>query len=369
MEPTGIKDAGPAQHAAVRPGGEGTSLYARGFAVGVFLLVGYAVLKILTPFLGPLTWAIFLAFLLHPLNLLARRKLGGEALAAGLLTALTPLAILLPLAALSVQFASQVSSLLALVQAAARKLDIHNLQDVAQFPWIARLNNWVQAQFAVSAEQIQGWAMSGTQELLQAAANAGSSLFLGTMNTLVAFVLTLFLLFFFLRDGDVMFARARGMIPLAERRKQQLLTHVGELTRAIVFGTVVTALLQGLIVGVGFAICGLPSPVVFGVVAALLSMLPVGGTALIWVPAAITLFVQGRWGFGIFMVIWGVLSSSADNVVRPMLISGRAKISSLAVFIGVLGGISAFGPLGIVLGPVMLSLALALLDFTDRGHG
>ena len=124
-----------------------------------------------------------------------------------------------------------------------------------------------------------------------------------------------------------------------------------------------------LMVGVGFAICSLPSPVVFGVVAALLSMLPVGGTALIWVPAAIALFVQGRWGFGIFMVIWGVLSSSIDNVVRPMLISGRAKISSLAVFIGVLGGIAAFGPLGIILGPVILSLALVLLEFTEESHG
>jgi predicted PurR-regulated permease PerM len=344
-------------------------LYARGFAVAVFLLVGYAVIRILTPFIGPLTWAIFLAFILHPLNLYARRKLGGAGAAAGLLTALTPLAILLPLSALSVQFVSQVSWLLLQVQHAAKKFDIHSLQDVAQFPWIARLNAWVQSQFSVSAEQIQGWAVSGAQELLQGAANVGSSLFLGTMNTVAAFVLMLFLLFFFLRDGDAMFARARSLIPLAERRKQHLLSHVRDLTRAIVFGTVITAILQGFMVGIGFAICSLPSPVVFGVVAALLSMLPVGGTALIWVPAAIALFIQGRWGFGIFMVIWGVLSSSIDNVVRPMLISGRAKISSLAVFIGVLGGIAAFGPLGIILGPVILSLALVLLEFTEESHG
>ncbi|MBS0399280.1 MAG: AI-2E family transporter, partial [Proteobacteria bacterium] len=96
-----------------------------------------------------------------------------------------------------------------------------------------------------------------------------------------------------------------------------------------------------------------------------LSMLPVGGTALVWVPAAIVLFAQNHWGYGTFMVVWGLLSSSADNVVRPMLISGRARISTLAVFIGVLGGISAFGPLGLVLGPVILSLALALIQFLE----
>jgi len=342
------------------------NLYSRAFTVAVLLLVGYAVTRIVGPFIGPLTWAIFLAFLLHPLNLRLRRSLRGESRAAALLTALTPVAILLPLSALSVQFVAQGSALVRMLQAASRRLDIHSLQDVAQFPWIARLNQWVQDNFSVSAAQIQEWAVSGAQELLQAAANAGSSLFLGTMNTLVAFVLMLFLLFFFLRDGDAMFTQARAMIPLAERRKQHLLQHLSDLTRAIVFGTVITALLQGLMVGIGFAICGLPSPVVFGVMAALVSMLPVGGTALVWVPAAIVLFVQSHWGYGTFMVVWGLLSSGVDNVVRPMLISGRARISTLAVFIGVLGGISAFGPLGLVLGPVILSLALALLEFLDE---
>ena len=344
------------------------SLYGRGFAIAVTVVLGYAVIKILAPFTGAMTWAIFLAFLLHPLNLRLRRKTGGTAAAAGILTALTPVAILLPLSALSVQFVAQVSTLVAQLQAAARKFDIHNIQDVAQFPWIARLNHWVQSQFSVSAEQIQGWVVSGSQEALQIAANLGSSLFLGTLNTVAAFVLMLFLLFFFLRDGDAMFARARALIPMEERRKERLLSHARDLTRAIVFGAAVTSLGQGLIVGVGFAICGLPSPVVFGVVAALLSMLPVGGTAIVWVPGALALFAQNRWGFGIFMVVWGLLSSGVDNVLRPLLISGRAPISSLAVFVGVLGGISAFGPIGIVMGPVILSLTLVLLHFLEEDH-
>ncbi len=342
------------------------SLYGRGFAIAVAVLVGYAVFKILTPFAGAMTWAIFLAFLLHPINQRLRRKVGGPAAASAILTALTPVAILLPLSALSVQFVAQGSTLLAQLQAAARKFDIHGIQDVAQFPWIARSNQWVQAQFSVSAEQIQGWVLSGSQELLQKAADIGGSLFLGTMNTVASFMLMLFLLFFFLRDGDAMFMRARALIPLEERRKEHLLGHLGDLTRAIVFGAAVTSLLQGLVVGVGFAICGLPSPVVFGVIAALLSMLPIGGTAFVWVPGAIALFVQGRWGYGVFMVIWGLLSSGVDNVVRPLLISGRAPISSLAVFVGVLGGISAFGPIGVVIGPVILSLALVLLHFMEE---
>jgi hypothetical protein len=98
------------------------------------------------------------------------------------------------------------------------------------------------------------------------------------------------------------------------------------------------------------------------------AMLPVGGTALVWGPAAIWLFVDGRWGFGIFMVAWGFLLGGLDNVLRPTLISGRARISALAVFIGVLGGIPAFGAIGIIAGPVVLSLALALIEFAEESR-
>jgi predicted PurR-regulated permease PerM len=178
----------------------------------------------------------------------------------------------------------------------------------------------------------------------------------------------LFLLFFFLRDGDLMIARARGLIPLDEERKQRLFTQLSAVTRAIVFGTAVTALLQGVLIGIGFKIAGLPSPVVFGVLAALLSLLPIGGAAFVWIPAALWLFFDKHWGYGIFMVVWGCLLGGLDNVLRPILISGRAEISALAVFIGVLGGIPAFGAIGLIVGPVLLSLILALIEFAEESQ-
>jgi predicted PurR-regulated permease PerM len=97
-------------------------------------------------------------------------------------------------------------------------------------------------------------------------------------------------------------------------------------------------------------------------------MLPVGGTALIWIPAAIGLFIDGRWGYGIFMLVWGTMLSLLDNILKPLLISGRAPISTLVVFLGVLGGIAAFGAIGIIAGPVVLSLVLALIEFAEEGR-
>jgi predicted PurR-regulated permease PerM len=188
------------------------------------------------------------------------------------------------------------------------------------------------------------------------------------LGSLLSFAIMLFLLFFFLRDGEIMIARARRLIPLAEDRKDKLFSQLSAVTRAIVFGTTVTALLQGFLLGIGFAFAGLPSPVVFGVLAALLSLLPVGGAAFVWIPAVIWLFFDKHWGAGIFILIWGCLLGGLDNVLRPLLISGRARISALAVFVGVLGGIPAFGAIGVIAGPVVLSLVLALIEFAEESR-
>ena len=345
-----------------------SSFYPRVFALVVAAVLAYALILIFAPFALSMAWAAFLAFLLYPLNIRLRRRFRGKELAAGLITALTPLVILLPLSALSIDFVSQISTLLQKLQKSATDLDIKSFSDLQQFPWIARINAWLEANTGISAEQIQSWLISGTREVLKRAASMGGGVFLGALGSLLAFAITLFLLFFFLRDGDLMLARARRLIPLTEERKERLFRQLGGVTRAIVVGTSVTAILQGVLIGIGFTIAGLPSPVVFGVLAALLSMLPVGGAAFVWGPAVIWLFVDGRWGFGIFMLVWGILLGGLDNILRPMLISGRARISALAVFIGVLGGIPAFGAIGVIAGPVVLSLVLALIEFAEESR-
>jgi predicted PurR-regulated permease PerM len=342
------------------------SFYSRAFTLAVAAVLGYALLLIFMPFALPMAWAAFLAFLLFPLNLRLRRRFKGNSIASGALTVLAPIVILLPLSAISAEFVSQISVLLKQLQKSATDMDIKSFSDLQQFPWIARINSWLQAHADISAEQVQSWLVSGTREVMQRAASLGGSFFLGALGSLLAFAIMLFLLFFFLRDGDAMIARGRRLIPMAEDRKERLFTQLSAVTRAIVYGTTVTALLQGLFIGIGFAIAGLPSPVVFGVLAALLSLLPVGGSAFVWIPAVIWLFFEKHWGWGIFLLVWGAALSGLDNVVRPLLISGRARISALAVFVGVLGGIPAFGAIGVIAGPVVLSLVLALIEFAEE---
>jgi predicted PurR-regulated permease PerM len=176
----------------------------------------------------------------------------------------------------------------------------------------------------------------------------------------------LFLLFFFLRDGPIMFDRLQRLIPVPEEHREQLFDHLASVTRGVFYGIGLTALVQGIMVGIGFAIAGLPSPVVFGVLAAILALLPAGGAAIVWIPAVLYLGLSGHWGMAIFMLIWGAIVSTSDNFMRPILVSRYAPVSAFTVFVGVVGGIGAFGTIGIVVGPVFLALVAAILQYFDE---
>jgi predicted PurR-regulated permease PerM len=339
--------------------------YARTFAVLTTVALGIALFNIVAPFIGPLLWAMFIAFLLHPLNVRLTRRLRGRAhIAAFLLTALTVIVIIGPLTALGTAFVTQVNDLLQQAQSAVGGQAKNNVLDLTNVPRVQQALAWLDRTFNIDIAQVRSWATQGSRSLLQALAALSGRVFLGAIGAVVGFVLMMFMMFFFIRDGAEMLRTVRDLIPMSEPHKDKLFDHLAGVTRAMVYGTGLTALIQGTLVGIAFLIVHLPSPVVFAVLAALAALLPFGGTALIWVPAAIVLALQGRWGAMIFLLIWGgLLVSLVDNVVRPMLVSGRAAVGTLTVFIGVLGGVAAFGAIGLFLGPVVLALIIALMRF------
>jgi len=205
---------------------------------------------------------------------------------------------------------------------------------------------------------------------MRSLAASGGNFLLSALGTVIHFFMMLFLLFFLLRDGRLLLGRAVRLVPMEPQRRAELLKLVGDTTRAVVYGEGLTALAQGALVGIGFAIAGLPSAVVFGVLAAFLALLPAVGAVFVWVPAVLFLAATSQWGWAIFMLIWGMGVSVSDNLLRPLLISRQAPVSTLAVFVGVIGGViggvSAFGMIGVIIGPVLLTVIAALLRFLDE---
>ena len=361
----------PREAGASLPSGPPGTFYRRAFGLAVAAVMAVLLYRIAEPFLAPLAWAIFFAFLLQtPQRRLARAWGGRASLAAFTLTFLTFVTLVGPLSVLGGTFATQARTLIAGLQRWVTELRIDSFADLTQLPIARRALVWLERHVAVSADQLREWTAAGAQRVLEPLASMGGQVFLGAIGTLVSFTVMLFVLFFLVRDGTPMARTALRLIPLSGPRKERLAHHMEEVTRAVVFGTVATAVLQGILVGTGFAIAGLPSAVVFGVVAAVLSVVPFGGTALVWLPGAAYLWFQGEVGWAIFLLVWGgAIVGLADNFVRPMLISGRTEVPTLAVFIGVLGGLSAFGLVGLFLGPLIIALALAIVRFADEAVG
>lgn len=350
--------------------GSDARFYPRVFALVTGAILAGLLFLILRPFLEAILWSILLAFLLFPAQRALGRRLGGRyALTALVLAVVSTIILVAPLPLLVVAFASQAKDLFGRVQKLVAESGIQGAGDVLDIPIVSRAIRWAEAVAPVDAAQVHGWLVSGAQALLQGLVAVSGSFVVGALNALVGLSITLFLLFFFLRDGEQMVATAVRLIPMTPERRDQLVETVAAVTRAVVFGSLLTALAQGLLVGIGFALVGLPSPVVFGAVAAVASLIPYVGTALIWVPAVGVLFLQGRWVAALVLAVWSVaVVSSADNVVRPLFISGRAQIATLPVFLGLIGGISAFGPIGLVVGPVLVALTLALLRFAEEAR-
>jgi predicted PurR-regulated permease PerM len=244
------------------------------------------------------------------------------------------------------------------------KVDDHLIERAATWPVVGAPARWLHEALPAATEH--AWIRSGTENLIGTAGAAGRDLLVGAGAGLADLSLALFLLFFILRDGPGMIAKVEGFVPLEAPVRRQLLNRIEESVRAVVFGTGVTAALQGVMVGAGFAVCRLPAPVVFALLAGVLALLPTGGAGIVWVPGVIALFAQDRAAWAIGLALWGILISLSDNFVRPLLVSTKVPISTLVVFIGAIGGVAGFGMVGLVLGPVLMSLCATLLDFAEK---
>jgi predicted PurR-regulated permease PerM len=336
--------------------------------VGVLLLSAgllYLVWRIVQPLWQPLLWAMLLGALLAPVNSRLAARLGGRPkLASAITTAGVVLLVLVPIVAIGGAVAGEAAQLL-------QKIDTSSLRasslDLSQYSWFAQPLQWLESTAGINLAQIEAWVVTGTKRLLEIVASSGGSVFLGAIGTIVSFMLMLFVLFFVLRDGPRFAGKAVRMLPIEPDLRGKLWRHLIDVTRAVFMGIGLTALVQGILLGIGFAIAGVPSPLVFGALAVLFALVPVVGTAIMWIPAALWLLSQGQPYYALFMLGWGVIVvGGVDNFLRPMLISGRAEVPTLAVFIGVMGGLSAFGFVGLFLGPIVLGLLVALFRFTTE---
>jgi predicted PurR-regulated permease PerM len=186
----------------------------------------------------------------------------------------------------------------------------------------------------------------------------------GIASAVVNALISFFILFFLFRDGRSLLRRAYVLLPLRVDQVRRLYARIEETLQAIVYGSVTMAALQGILTGFAFWVLGLSSPILWAIVTTLCALVPVVGTGFVLAPAISMLLFNGHWVKALVLLAWGlVVVHPMDNVLRPYLIGERTKLSTLFVFFAILGGLRAFGAMGVFIGPIILAATMALVRF------
>ncbi len=328
---------------------------AAAFAFLVFIFG--ATFWVLSPFFASLAWAGILAYVTWPLHLWVRRHLPHrDNLAALLMTLAVAATLLLPMLWVLLTLVGDVATASVILKRLAAEGLPPLPAGVREWP----AGDWLIAQY----QRVQGdpeWVRVQMAALGLSDATALKALAGGVGRNVAKFGLAVFALFFLFRHGDSVLSQFRGVATrwLGESARGYILA-VGVTVRAVVFGIVLTALAQGALAGLGYWVAGIAAPVLWGVITALVSLIPFVGP-VVWIGLSLNLLAHGDTQAALGLFLWGALVVSwVDNLIRPLVISGPTRIPFLLVFLGVLGGLNAFGLIGLFLGPVLLAVSVAI---------
>ena len=330
---------------------------------GLALLL-YLLGAILEPFLVPLAWAGVIAIATFPLYERLLGRLGDrEDRTAGVMVLGVALIIIVPAAVLAFLMAEEAGRLYRTLNEATAgggPVDLGGLQRHPAFgPPVRKAVEWL-GRLGVNLDADLAPAAKGAMKFI---ANFAASAVKNVLLFLLQLFIVVFSLFFLYRDGRRIQRGFWSVLPVEETEKRALEGIVTRILPSLLTGVLLTALVQGFLGGIGFWISGLPSPIFFGALICVASLLPVVGTMLVWLPGALYLLFQGMTGWGIFLLAWGFLVvGSSDNILRPLLSRKQSGLPVSLLMLGSLGGLFAFGLVGVILGPVVIGISLALLE-------
>jgi predicted PurR-regulated permease PerM len=336
------------------------------FFFAVFLFLIYQLFVFLQPFLTPLLWAAILSLTFYPLTAwLVRLCRGSRNLAAFLLVVVITAGAILPSVYLGTMLVREAGEAYQRVQEMSRSGELAAVVEDARgsragLLW-RRLTGPFQGRIDIDPASL---VVTATRWTSQQIAGGTALLERNVLLTLVNFLLMLVALFFFFRDGERIARQFGDLIPMAPAHKQRVFRRLYDTLSAVVQSMVIVAIVQGVLAGLGYWVIGrLPFSLFLAFLTGVMSFVPMAGATIVWLSTSIYLLVIGETARGIGLVLWGALFvSSVDNFIKPLFIGGRAKLPTLLLLFSILGGLQAYGFMGIFLAPVVLALLLAFVD-------
>ena len=333
--------------------------------LGIVLAIAlYLCWLMVQPFVNVILWATVLGVVFYPLHRRIRVRIGSPTGAAIVSTLLVIVLILLPATFITIAVVRELAGAADTLQAGVQRLSAG--ATIPGLSWVLdRARGYIDIDPVAAqqflADRLQTW--GGTL--------AASTLLVvgGAVGAIVQMVLVVFTLFYMFRDGDRIRQAVYDILPLQRIQMHDIALRTREVIAATIYGVLVIAAIQGTLGTIIFSILGLPSPLLWGVVMFFLSMIPMAGAFLVWVPAAAYLALTGAYLKAALLVAWGLLViGTIDNFLSPRLVGRRARLHELLIFFSVLGGLEVFGVLGLVLGPVTVAVTLALIEMTRQAH-
>lgn len=330
----------------------------------------YLFYQILLPFLQPLLWAVFLALVLFPTHRKLQRLLRrGGFLPAMVMTVLVTLVIVLPFSFLMVSLGQDAADAYHAFEEMIKTGRLRAaLEQTKDFPILKQILIRLDQTFNLSSLDPVDFIVKNLRQISTVLLSQSSKILRGVSGFLIAFFFTLLSLYYLLKDGERLFIGLKSILPIPPHERDLLIDRFREMVNATIFGGLFIALIQGLLGGLAFWVLGISAPLLWGTAMSLFSFIPLGGTALIWVPTAVVLFIQGAVIKGVILLAIGVfIISSVDNFLRPLIVGAKTHIHPLLLFFTVIGGIQAFGMIGVITGPLIASLCLALIEIYLKG--
>lgn len=314
---------------------------------------------IASPFLTPIITAILFAVATYPVFVYLLRIVGSYGSAALLTTLIVFLALLLPTVLIVNALANETAVLYG-------SLNENKSANGGWAEYLSRLTErplgWIEWQTGISREVVRNAALERLRNLSASLLNWAKSLAINVTGTIVDTFVMLFTLFFLVRDGRAILDRVGTIIPLPPGRYAEILKTISDSIIANVYGVVAVSLAQASLGALGYWIAGLPNILLWTVMTAFFSMIPLAGAAAVWGVGVIYLAMTAHWGKALFLLFYGAgVISMADNIVRPLVLSGRVRLNALLIFFSLLGGVQVFGIIGLFVGPITISVAMALV--------
>lgn len=326
------------------------------------LLIGYLLYLVMAPFFIPIFWAIVLVILFYPYYRWLLRKVTKNTSLASLLACLTiALFLIIPMAIIGAALANELLNVYQWAEGYISDISARaHRSPLFIFPYLERyLGRYIDISgidlhsiFAGSIKDIASFAGQGLTGFIKSFAGFVFNLFLA-----------FFTMYFLFKECDNLLGLVKDLLPISEADKERVLDKNRDVISSTIYGGVLVGVIQGVLGGAAFWFLGLSAPILWAFTMFLFSFLPSIGTATVWIPAAIYFFIIGAYVKGIVLVIWGALVISLiDNLMRPIIVSGRTNLHPLLLFFSILGAVNVFGFIGIIAGPLILSIGQATIE-------